>query len=151
MSHFRLKLLFCLLATETALSAGLGVSPSDSDTRSAVFAKSEGEFFYKVVDAQISFQSDVQGQTIALVLHQNGQDQSAKRITDPEAKQLEDAVTTGDSRNKPPSPVARPRRADSSINCSASRLITSNNGVVDWRIVLAAGGKVASVGLRKMP
>jgi len=26
-----------------------------------------------------------------------------------------------------------------------------DNGVVDWRIVLVADGKVASVGLRKMP
>ena len=33
MSHFRLSVLFCLalLATKTALPAGLGVSPSDSD------------------------------------------------------------------------------------------------------------------------
>ena len=61
-------------------------------TRSAVYSKSDKEFFYKVVDAQISFQTDPQGQTTALVLHQNGRDQSAKRISDSEAKQLEDAL-----------------------------------------------------------
>jgi D-alanyl-D-alanine-carboxypeptidase/D-alanyl-D-alanine-endopeptidase len=39
-----------------------------------VFATSETEFFYKVVDAQISFQRDASGKTTGLVLHQNGQD-----------------------------------------------------------------------------
>jgi hypothetical protein len=62
--------------------------------RFAVFAKSDGEFFYKVVDAQISFQTDPQGRVSGLVLHQNGRDQPAERIDDTEAKQLEDAVAT---------------------------------------------------------
>jgi hypothetical protein len=60
--------------------------------RSAIYAKGEREFFYKIVDAQISFQADVQGQITALVLHQGGRDQTAKRISDAEAKQLEDAL-----------------------------------------------------------
>jgi serine-type D-Ala-D-Ala carboxypeptidase/endopeptidase len=60
--------------------------------RSAVYSKTETEFFYKVIDAQISFQTDPQGQTTGLVLHQGGRDQTAKRISDAEAKQLEDAL-----------------------------------------------------------
>ena len=39
-----------------------------------IFAKSESEFFLKVVDAQITFSKD------SLVLHQNGKDQTAKKV-----------------------------------------------------------------------
>lgn len=39
-----------------------------------VFAKSETEFFYKVVDARITFERDKDGKVTRLVLHQNGQD-----------------------------------------------------------------------------
>jgi serine-type D-Ala-D-Ala carboxypeptidase/endopeptidase len=44
-----------------------------------VFAESEKDFFYKVVDAQITFETDNAGRAVALVLHQNGMDQRAKR------------------------------------------------------------------------
>lgn len=60
--------------------------------RAAVYPRSRVEFFYKVVDAQISFELDAQGQGTALVLHQNGRDQRAKRIDDAEAKKLADYV-----------------------------------------------------------
>ncbi|HYC59303.1 MAG TPA: serine hydrolase [Thermoanaerobaculia bacterium] len=40
----------------------------------ALFASSETEFFLKVVDAQVTFETD------ALVLHQNGADMPAKRV-----------------------------------------------------------------------
>jgi CubicO group peptidase (beta-lactamase class C family) len=39
-----------------------------------VFAQSETEFFYKVVDARITFERDADGKATRLVLHQNGQD-----------------------------------------------------------------------------
>ena len=45
-----------------------------------VFPESDRDFFYKVVDAQITFETDPQGRATALVLHQNGLDQRAKRI-----------------------------------------------------------------------
>jgi hypothetical protein len=45
--------------------------------RFEIFAQSESEFFLKVVDAQITFLKD------ALILHQGGQDQKAKKITEP--------------------------------------------------------------------
>ena len=34
-----------------------------------IFAQSEGEFFYKIVEARISFDTDPQGRTTGLVLH----------------------------------------------------------------------------------
>jgi len=44
-----------------------------------VFASKHDEFFYKVVDAQISFQRDAAGKVVGLVLHQNGQNLPASR------------------------------------------------------------------------
>jgi D-alanyl-D-alanine-carboxypeptidase/D-alanyl-D-alanine-endopeptidase len=61
-------------------------------TRAAVYGKSDREFFYKVVDAQITFEGDAQGKASGLVLHQNGRDQRAARIEESEAKELEAAV-----------------------------------------------------------
>ena len=43
------------------------------------FAESEKDFFLKVVDAQLTFETDSQGKVVDLVLHQNGRDQTAKR------------------------------------------------------------------------
>jgi serine-type D-Ala-D-Ala carboxypeptidase/endopeptidase len=45
-----------------------------------VFAETEKDFFYKVVDAQITFEADAAGKAEALVLHQNGANLRAKRI-----------------------------------------------------------------------
>jgi hypothetical protein len=45
-----------------------------------LFPESETEFFYRVVDAQITFVKDAQGRVIELVLHQGGRDSRAKRI-----------------------------------------------------------------------
>ena len=49
-------------------------------SKAKIFAKSDREFFYKIVQAQISFQTDAQGQATSLVLHQNGRDMNAPRI-----------------------------------------------------------------------
>jgi len=48
--------------------------------RFELFAESEKEFFLKVVDAQLTFETDAAGKAVAVVLHQNGRDQRAKRI-----------------------------------------------------------------------
>ena len=45
-----------------------------------VFAESETEFFYKVVNAQISFVEDDSGAVVSLILHQNGADPSARKM-----------------------------------------------------------------------
>ncbi|MGO9930300.1 MAG: hypothetical protein ACLPV8_00550 [Steroidobacteraceae bacterium] len=163
----------------------------------AVYPKSEKEFFYKVIDAQISFQTVPQGQATALVLHQNGRDQSAKRISDSEAKQLEDALAKRfkDQTAAPGSETATRRLIEqmqhkqvdyeqftpdfavlARQNAAPSEgLIASlgslqsvtfkgvgpgggdiyeikfENGLVDWRILMAADGKVAGAAFHKMP
>jgi hypothetical protein len=45
-----------------------------------VFASSEREFFYTVVNAQLVFEGDGSGRATAVVLHQNGQTPRAPRI-----------------------------------------------------------------------
>ncbi len=47
--------------------------------RFPVFAESKTKFFYKVVDAQLTFQKDGNGRVMSLVLHQGGRDQTAKK------------------------------------------------------------------------
>jgi len=45
-----------------------------------IFPESDRDYFLKVVDAQITFVTDSQGQATELILHQNGLDQHAKRV-----------------------------------------------------------------------
>jgi serine-type D-Ala-D-Ala carboxypeptidase/endopeptidase len=45
-----------------------------------VFAESEAEFFYRVVDAQVSFARPEGGVAPSLTLHQNGKDMPGKRL-----------------------------------------------------------------------
>lgn len=45
-----------------------------------MFAESETGFFYKVVDAQLTFELGPYGKAKALVLHQNGQNMPGARI-----------------------------------------------------------------------
>jgi D-alanyl-D-alanine-carboxypeptidase/D-alanyl-D-alanine-endopeptidase len=45
-----------------------------------IFAENDQEFFLKVVDAQLTFETDATGKAVAVVLHQNGGNQRAPRI-----------------------------------------------------------------------
>ena len=45
-----------------------------------IYPESETNFFYKAVDAQLTFGFDQRGQVTQLTLHQNGRDQLAKKI-----------------------------------------------------------------------
>jgi CubicO group peptidase (beta-lactamase class C family) len=45
-----------------------------------IFAESEKAFFLKVVDAQIAFETGIEGRATAAILHQNGLDQRAVRV-----------------------------------------------------------------------
>ena len=47
--------------------------------RFALFAESDGEFFLKVVDAQVTFTKDASGVVTGLVLHQNGANMPGKK------------------------------------------------------------------------
>jgi len=48
--------------------------------KAQIYPESEREFFYKVVDAQITFETDANGRATSLTLHQNGANMPAKRI-----------------------------------------------------------------------
>jgi len=49
-------------------------------SRLPVYAESEAEFFYKVVDAQVTFVIDPAGQVTGIVLHQGGRDTPGKKV-----------------------------------------------------------------------
>jgi serine-type D-Ala-D-Ala carboxypeptidase/endopeptidase len=64
-----------------------------------VFAESDKDFFLKVVDAQLAFETDATGKAVAVVPHQNGANQRAPRIEGepvvPKGVALEPAVLDG--------------------------------------------------------
>jgi serine-type D-Ala-D-Ala carboxypeptidase/endopeptidase len=66
-----------------------------------LFPEGEREFFLKVVDAQITFDTDPQGKATRLTLHQNGRDTPAKRIDDAEAAALVDVLAKRFKDQKP--------------------------------------------------
>lgn len=55
-----------------------------------VFPSSETTFFYKTVDARITFEADAHGQAARLVLHQYGRDLPGQRVDAAEAKRIEE-------------------------------------------------------------
>ncbi|HME37981.1 MAG TPA: M56 family metallopeptidase [Steroidobacteraceae bacterium] len=59
-----------------------------------IYPESATEFFYKIVDAQISFVQDTQGQATSLVLHQNGHNIAMPRVDAAAAQQIADSVAT---------------------------------------------------------
>ena len=44
-----------------------------------IYAETEKDFFYKVVDAQLTFETEAEGKVVAVVLHQNGLNPRAVR------------------------------------------------------------------------
>jgi CubicO group peptidase (beta-lactamase class C family) len=48
--------------------------------RVEIYAESEKDYFLKVVDAQLTFETDAQNKAVAVVLHQGGLDQRAPRL-----------------------------------------------------------------------
>jgi CubicO group peptidase (beta-lactamase class C family) len=65
--------------TITRKGDGLQVQATNQPTVS-IFAESDSEFFFKAVDAQISFVRDAGGKVTRLVLHQGGMDQPAPKV-----------------------------------------------------------------------
>ena len=66
---------------DIALQNGQLTAQLTGQQRFPIYAKSQTEFFYKVVDAQITFVKDKHGKVIALVLHQSGFDQTANKLS----------------------------------------------------------------------
>jgi hypothetical protein len=60
--------------------------------KAELFPEGDKKFFLKVVDAQISFDTDAQGKATQLTLHQNGRDTVAKRIDEAEAAAMLAAI-----------------------------------------------------------
>jgi hypothetical protein len=58
-----------------------------------IFPEADRKFFLKVVDAGLAFDVGSQGKATQLTLHQNGQDQTARRLDDQEAKRIADEAT----------------------------------------------------------
>ncbi|HNX98921.1 MAG TPA: serine hydrolase, partial [Candidatus Aminicenantes bacterium] len=67
-------------ALTVTLDAGKLYVQATGQPRFQVFPGAETEFFYKEVDAQITFVKDGAGKVTGLVLHQNGRDLEGKRI-----------------------------------------------------------------------
>lgn len=58
------------------LAAQLSGQPS-----APIYPSAKDEFFYKIVDARLSYERDAGGKVVAVVLHQNGQDMRAPRVS----------------------------------------------------------------------
>jgi hypothetical protein len=83
------------------LTSKLGMQPAVP-----IFPQSETVFFLKVVDAQIEFpKDDGSGMASQLTLHQNGNEMTAKRLDDAEAKKLTDAAAAFAKRLKDQTPA----------------------------------------------
>ena len=65
--------------TVTAENGALFVQASGQG-KAPVYAEAEGEFFYRIVDAQLSFKPAAGGKPAYVVLHQNGAEQRATRL-----------------------------------------------------------------------
>jgi len=82
---YRLSSDMVLMVTLTGdqLSAKLAKQPA-----APIFPESENQFFYKVVNAQLTFTKDAQGQATSVTLHQNGQTISMPRISSEAAVEI---------------------------------------------------------------
>jgi len=58
----------------------LGFVQATAQPEFEAFAESETDFFYRVVDAQITFDRPEGGVAPSLTLHQNGKDRPGKRL-----------------------------------------------------------------------
>ena len=75
----RYQLAPAFVLTVTREGDGLFVQAT-GQPRAQVFAMSEREFFYKIVEARITFVTDGTGRATSLVLHQNGAEIPGKRV-----------------------------------------------------------------------
>jgi serine-type D-Ala-D-Ala carboxypeptidase/endopeptidase len=67
---------------EVTLKDGQLLAKLTGQSAFPVYSSAKDKFFYRVVDAQIDFERDASGKIFALVLHQDGTDQRAKRMGD---------------------------------------------------------------------
>jgi hypothetical protein len=113
------------------LSAKLGNQPNIP-----IFPESETMFFLKVVDAQIEFpKDDGSGKASQLILHQNGRDQTAKRLDDAAAKKSLDAAAAVAKRFKDqtaaPGSEAALRKMIEDVRAGKPDYSTMSSGLAD--------------------
>ncbi len=115
--NYQLAPNFILTVTRTRQSAFVQAT---GQGKAEVFPESEKDFFYKVVDAQITFETDGTGSATELILHQNGMDQRAKKAAVSEifllplgqpSRTTESTVTMGRAKRLGPS-FGQPSGAD---------------------------------------
>jgi hypothetical protein len=56
------------------------MSQATGQTKAELYPTSATEFFLKVVNAQVTFEKNEQGQVTQLILHQNGRNMPARKI-----------------------------------------------------------------------
>jgi serine-type D-Ala-D-Ala carboxypeptidase/endopeptidase len=97
-----------------------------------VFASAEKEFFLKVVDAQITFETDARGKATRLVLHQNGRDSPAMRVDEARMKASTDAIAKRYQDQKPaPGSEAALRRHIEELRAGEPKYETMSPGLAD--------------------
>jgi cyanophycinase len=72
------------------LENGQLISQITGQPKVPLFALEDGKFFPRVVDADLDFVKDADGEVTSLTLHQNGNDVSMPRLSDSEAKRVAD-------------------------------------------------------------
>jgi hypothetical protein len=117
-----------------------------------IHAESNTEFFAKVVDAQISFVPDVNGQATSLVLHQGGGHHSMKRIDAPNYDEMSPALAEATRRQLP---NLQPGHEELGAVQSVTFLgvgrqgedvytVRHENGASHWRIALDSKGVIST-------
>ncbi|MFN2567169.1 MAG: serine hydrolase [Gemmatimonadaceae bacterium] len=66
-------------AINVTLENGRLFAQATGQPKAPIFAESETKFFYRVVNAQLSFTRDTSGAVTGLILHQGGRDQPGRR------------------------------------------------------------------------
>ncbi len=74
---YRMTLLFSLTMTREGQQL---FCQATGQQKFRIYPQSETQFFWKVVDARVTFDIDGDGKVTGLTLHQNGKDQPAKRV-----------------------------------------------------------------------
>lgn len=75
--EYALSSAFSIVVT---LEGGALFAQATGQGKAPIFPESETKFFFKVVDAQISFTTDESGAVAGMILHQNGANQPARKV-----------------------------------------------------------------------
>ena len=97
-----------------------------------IYPESPNTFFYKLIPAEISFESDPQGKATTLVLHEGGRERAAPRIDEGLAKSIEASLPP------PGHPMARTWRTLAGVT---PKFLTNVPGAMDYWPCFSPDGK----------